>query len=221
MKKAIITTLALFALTVSAQTPATPVITWTAPAPIRNPAPLSATQLNATVNAPGNLVYTPPLGTVLAVGNAQTLSVTFTPTDPAAFTAATATVQINVIPTYWPYDPPTTVTVCQMDTSQTPPVPSVDAATELPRCFVVPQAVSQATLQFMLAQTLGLDANGNVVYKYANWWDYIVKFFINDLVNPVLDQFPPPEVAAAKAQAAAAAAAVDAAKAALLQGQQQ
>ena len=66
-----------------------------------------------------------------------------------------------------------------------------------------------------------MDANGNVVYKYANWWDYIVKFFINDLVNPVLDQFPPPEVAAAKAQAAAAAAAVDAAKAALLQGQQQ
>ena len=41
---------------------------------------------------PGTFVYTPPAGTVLNAGAAQTLSVTFTPTDAANYTGATATV---------------------------------------------------------------------------------------------------------------------------------
>src|SRR5262249_6705115 len=58
---------------------------------------LGATQLNATANTPGTFVYTPVSGTVLNAGAAQTLSVTFTPTDAANFTTATKTVSINVL----------------------------------------------------------------------------------------------------------------------------
>ena len=46
---------------------------------------------------PGTFVYTPAAGTVLNAGAAQTLSVTFTPTDAANFTTATKTVSINVL----------------------------------------------------------------------------------------------------------------------------
>ena len=67
---------------------------------------LSGTQLDATsswtvggVNGSvaGTFTYTPAAGTVLGVGNNQTLSVTFTPTDTTDFTSATATVTINVM----------------------------------------------------------------------------------------------------------------------------
>ena len=68
---------------------ATPVITWPTPADIVYGAALGATQLNATTTVPGTFVYTPAAGTVLNAGGAQTLSVTFTPTDAANYTAAT------------------------------------------------------------------------------------------------------------------------------------
>src|SRR6185503_14224624 len=58
---------------------------------------LSATQLNATASVPGTFVYTPAAGTVLSAGAAQTLSVSFTPTDAANYTSATKTVAINVL----------------------------------------------------------------------------------------------------------------------------
>jgi hypothetical protein len=53
--------------------------------------------LDATANVAGTFAYTPPAGTVLAAGT-QTLSVTFTPTDPAAYNTATASVSITVNP---------------------------------------------------------------------------------------------------------------------------
>src|SRR5204862_5632168 len=56
----------------------------------------SATQLNATSQVAGTFVYTPAGGTVLTAGLAHTLSVTFTPTDAANYTTATATVTIDV-----------------------------------------------------------------------------------------------------------------------------
>ena len=56
-----------------------------------------ATQLNATTTVPGTFVYTPAAGTVLTAGAAQTLSVTFTPTDAANYTNATKAVAINVL----------------------------------------------------------------------------------------------------------------------------
>ena len=46
---------------------------------------------------PGTFVYTPAAGTVLNAGAGQTLSVTFTPTDTANYTPATATVPITVL----------------------------------------------------------------------------------------------------------------------------
>ena len=46
--------------------------------------------------SPGTFVYTPPATTVLSAGAAQSLSVTFTPTDGANYTTATKSVSINV-----------------------------------------------------------------------------------------------------------------------------
>jgi hypothetical protein len=74
---------------------ATPKITWATPAAINQGAALGATQLNAAASVPGTFVYAPPSGTVLGAGQ-QTLSVTFTPTDSADYTTATASVTINV-----------------------------------------------------------------------------------------------------------------------------
>ena len=75
----------------------TPVITWPNPAAIVYGTALSDTQLNATLSVVGTMVYTPPSGTVLNVGANQTLSVTFTPTDTATYTTATANVTIDVM----------------------------------------------------------------------------------------------------------------------------
>ena len=75
---------------------ATPVITWPTPGSIVSGTPLSGTQLDATANVPGAFAYTPPSTTVLPVGNNQTLSVLFTPTDTTDYNTQTATVSINV-----------------------------------------------------------------------------------------------------------------------------
>src|SRR5207253_2317907 len=75
---------------------ATSTITWPAPADITYGAALSATQLNATASAPGTLVYTPALGTVLDAGSHE-LSVTFTPTNAANYSGATAAVTLTVL----------------------------------------------------------------------------------------------------------------------------
>ena len=75
---------------------ATPVVTWAAPADIVYGMALGVTQLNATTPVAGSFVYTPAAGTVLNAGGAQSLSVTFTPTDGANYTAATKVVAINV-----------------------------------------------------------------------------------------------------------------------------
>ena len=62
-------------------------ITWAAPADITYGTALSATQLNATDDrGRARSSTTPPAGTVLTAGAAQTLSVTFTPTDAANYT---------------------------------------------------------------------------------------------------------------------------------------
>ncbi|MGD0546349.1 MAG: hypothetical protein ABR991_00800 [Terracidiphilus sp.] len=59
---------------------------------------MSATQLNATANAPGTFVYTPSLGAVPSAGS-QTLSVTFTPADTTLYAPVTTSVALTVIPT--------------------------------------------------------------------------------------------------------------------------
>jgi hypothetical protein len=74
---------------------ATPTITWTAPSAIAYGTALTATKLNATSTVAGTFIYSPAAGTVLKAG-AQTLSVTFTPTDTTDYTTATATVTLTV-----------------------------------------------------------------------------------------------------------------------------
>jgi len=93
------TATALVTLTVSPAAPAKtiPAVTWLQPAPITNPTPLSATQLDATASVPGTFAYMPPAGTVLAAGT-QTLSVTFTPTDTNDYSYAISSVSITVDP---------------------------------------------------------------------------------------------------------------------------
>jgi hypothetical protein len=69
-------------------------IAWDNPADIIFGTSLGPAQLNATV--PGTFVYTPTAGTVLHAGNAQSLSVTFTPTDDTDYNSASSSVTINV-----------------------------------------------------------------------------------------------------------------------------
>jgi len=79
----------------SGGTPVTPAITWAAPAAITYGTALGAGQLNATANVAGTFAYSPQAGTVLPAG-AQTLAVTFTPSDPKSYTSATASVTLQV-----------------------------------------------------------------------------------------------------------------------------
>jgi len=73
----------------------TPAITWPAPAAIQYGTALSSAQLDATANYPGTFTYSPAAGTVLGAGT-QTLTATFTPSDPTMATPATATNSITV-----------------------------------------------------------------------------------------------------------------------------
>lgn len=72
-------------------------ITWEDPADITAGTPLSAIQLNATAEVPGTFVYTPEIGTSLAIGTNQELKVDFTPTDTASYYVTSKTIKINVI----------------------------------------------------------------------------------------------------------------------------
>jgi hypothetical protein len=83
----------------------TPVVTWSAPAAVTFGSALSSLQLDATASVPGTFTYTPPVGTVLPVGNNQALSVLFTPTDSTDYTTATASTTINVNPAAPPASP--------------------------------------------------------------------------------------------------------------------
>lgn len=58
---------------------ATPTITWSNPLDLRLGSPLGGAQLNASANISGAFVYTPPAGTILPAGNAETLSAAFYP----------------------------------------------------------------------------------------------------------------------------------------------
>jgi len=74
---------------------AAPTITWATPTPITYGAALSATQLNASSAVAGTFAYSPAAGKVLTAGQ-QTLTATFTPTNSANYTTASATVALTV-----------------------------------------------------------------------------------------------------------------------------
>src|SRR5437763_16470533 len=75
--------------------PATPAITWPAPATIAYGTALSSTQIDASSNYPGTFTYSPASGAVLAAGT-QTLTATSTPRDSAKAASATPTNTITV-----------------------------------------------------------------------------------------------------------------------------
>ncbi len=62
-------------------TKATPIISWSNPAPITYGTLLSSTQLNASTTIAGTFTYSQPVGTLLNSGVNQTLSVGFVPAD--------------------------------------------------------------------------------------------------------------------------------------------
>jgi uncharacterized repeat protein (TIGR03803 family) len=78
-----------------AATPLTGTIEWTTPEAITYGTKLSATQLNATTNSNGKLVYTPKINTLLTVGS-QSLSVTLDASKD--YTGTTAIVNLTVNP---------------------------------------------------------------------------------------------------------------------------
>lgn len=77
-------------------TQSNPVITWSNPSDISYGTALNDLQLNATSNVEGTFEYTPAAGAKLNVGDAQELSVTFTPKDLTKNKIVNKTVQINV-----------------------------------------------------------------------------------------------------------------------------
>lgn len=79
------------------QPPVMPIIEWPTPENIFVGTALSLTQLNATTNTSGTFVYTPALGTVLPLGDAQVLSVDFMPDDRLHYAATTASVLISIV----------------------------------------------------------------------------------------------------------------------------
>jgi hypothetical protein len=137
-----------------------PTITWSNPADISFGTLLDVTQLNATVNAPGTLVYTPPAGTQLNAGE-QTLKVDFTPDDPANYLSASKTVHITVLkatPTItWPN--PAEITY-----------PTALGATELNATASVPG-------------TLTYTAPAGTVLNAGDQQDLTVSFTPSDLAN--------------------------------------
>ena len=99
-------------------------LSWPAPADITYGTALGAGQLNASATVDGQAVagtfsYTPGAGTVLNAGAGQTLSVDFTPSDPASYAGGTATVNLNVLPRtptiVW--TPPPSITVGPLGSS--------------------------------------------------------------------------------------------------------
>jgi probable HAF family extracellular repeat protein/YVTN family beta-propeller protein len=89
---------------------ATPVITWPTPGPVTVGTALSTTQLNATANVPGSVVYTPAAGFVVSNSVPHTLSASFSPADGTKYLATTASVVLQVQPA------PTTLTLALSST---------------------------------------------------------------------------------------------------------
>ena len=82
---------------VGTTTKTTPVITWNTPTSVPVGTALSTTQLDATASVAGTFVYSPVAGTLESSAGQVTLNVTFTPTDTADYTTATASVTLSVV----------------------------------------------------------------------------------------------------------------------------
>ena len=103
-----------------------PVIAWATPSSITYGTLLSPTQLNATANVSGTFAYSPAQGTLLQAGS-QILSVTFTPSNTATYTTATAsvTLQVNQASPGIVWTPTTIAYGTPLGSPQLDPVPNV------------------------------------------------------------------------------------------------
>ena len=81
---------------IEVQPPVDANLVWQSPQPVIVGTVLSDTQLNATVDFPGTLTYTPAAGTILTEGT-TTLSVSFTPDQPGFVAAASAEVDLEAV----------------------------------------------------------------------------------------------------------------------------
>ncbi len=114
---------------------AAPSIVWSAPANITVGTPLGSGQLDATANFDGTplagvMIYWPPAGTVLSVGNGRTLSVTFVPGNTTDFLTVSASVSIDVVPASSGGSP--TPTPSPSPTPAPGPSPSSSSSTSTP-----------------------------------------------------------------------------------------
>ena len=151
-----------------------PTLTWTNPADIVYGTALGGSQLNATAtynatNVPGTFAYTPAAGTVLNAGQGQTLSVTFTPTDPTSFLSITTNVTLNVTPAtltiaaqvqtkvYGAADPALTYTVSGLQSGDTEAGVLTGALTRATGEAVGGHAITQGSLA----------ANGNYTISFT------------------------------------------------------
>ena len=82
-------------LTVTAKL--TPRVGWANAAPIVYGTALGAAQLNATAEVAGSFSYSPAPGTVLAAGQGQVLTGTFTPNDAITYDRVTVSVSVDVL----------------------------------------------------------------------------------------------------------------------------
>ncbi len=75
---------------------ATPTVIWSNPVPIVYGTPLSASQFNASANIPGTFICSPAIGSVLNVGENQSLTAKFLPEDPLNYTSPTINAALSV-----------------------------------------------------------------------------------------------------------------------------
>jgi len=84
--------------TVTVLAPSDETLSWNPPPTIAFGVPLGPDQLNAVASVPGTFAYTPDAGTVLDPGLTRTLSVVFTPDDPAHYVSMSKSVTIEALP---------------------------------------------------------------------------------------------------------------------------
>jgi hypothetical protein len=74
-----------------------PTVVWAHPADLPHGTPLGAVQLNATASVPGTFTYAPGAGTVLPLGDGQSLEVLFVPDQAGLYENVVANVLINIV----------------------------------------------------------------------------------------------------------------------------
>lgn len=132
----------------------------------------------------------------------------------AATTNVTKLLTLTMQHVWGPYQVPAAATICQTDLVPNPPVVVKDPVTDKKNCFGISVETVTSMTQEILGETKGLLPDGNVDYRYQNWFEYFVASFKKKVLPTIQDDYPSAAVVAAKAALDAAKAALDAAKAA-------